>query len=151
MPYHAANAACEMGRLCRGQIVRVVFTCLQLYEHVCDERKCTDIGCQDPDVPATVLLLPPDFQLLPDVQLPELVKLLSVGELRGSSLGGLTFGSEIPEYKGRGRRVSYPSGPTWQVHPSLHPRTVHCNLIDASRHNFLGRMSSSLFLLPSWS
>ena len=89
--------------------------CVQLYEHVCDERRCTDIGCEDPDVPATVLLLPPDFQLLDSAQLPELVKLLSVGELRGSSVGGLTFGAEVPEYKNRGRKVSYPSGPTWQV------------------------------------
>lgn len=89
---------------------------MQLYEHVCDERECTDIGCQNPEVPATVLLLPPDFQLLDEAQLPELVKLLSLGELRNSALGGLTFGAEVPQYKDRGQRVSYPSGPTWQVY-----------------------------------
>lgn len=113
---HASNL---IRKHCEGVVlslnVNFEICAAQLYEHVCDERRCLDIGCEDPDVPATVLLLPPDFQLLDAEQLPELVKLLSVGELRGSSVGGLTFGAQIPEYKGRGVRVSYPSGPTWQV------------------------------------
>ena len=88
---------------------------LQLYEHVCDERQCTDIGCSNPGIPATVLLLPPEYELLDPGQLPALVQLLNVGELRGSPVGGLTFGAQVPEYKGRGKRLSYPSGPTWQV------------------------------------
>ena len=103
---------------------------LQLYEHVCDERQCTDIGCSDPDIPATVLLLPPEYELLDPAQLPGLVQLLNVGELRGSPVGGLTFGAEVPEYRGRGKRLSYPSGPTWQVRTavltSLHPGPAAC-------------------------
>jgi hypothetical protein len=59
--------------------------------------------------------MPPEYKLQDEAQLPELAKLLSAGQLRRSSVGGLTFGAVIPEYKGRGVRVSYPSGPTWQA------------------------------------
>lgn len=98
------------------------FCCaVQLYEHVCDERECTDIGCQNPEIPATVLLMPPDYKLRDEARLPELVKLLSAGQLRGSPIGGLTFGAYIPEYKGRTERVSHPSGPTWQASISHSP------------------------------
>ena len=90
---------------------------VQLYEHVCDERECTDIGCANPDIPGAVLLTPAEYEIMDEAQLPELVKLLSVGQLTGSSVGGLTFGAHVPEIKGRGQRVSYPSGPTWQVGP----------------------------------
>ena len=89
--------------------------CTQLFEHICDERECTDIGCSNPDIPATVLLMPPEYELINASALPDLVRLLSVGQLRGSPIGGLTFGSEVPEYKGRGLRISHPSGPTWQA------------------------------------
>ena len=92
---------------------------LQLYEHVCDERQCTDIGCSNPDIPATVLLLPPEYELADAAQLPALVQLLNVGQLRGSPVGGLTFGAQVPEYRGRGKRLSYPSGPTWQVRATM--------------------------------
>ena len=97
---------------------------LQLYEHICDEQECTDIGCSNPEVPATVLLKPEEYEIVDEARLPELVKLLSVGQLKGSPVGGLTFGVHVPEVKKRGQRVSYPSGPTWQVrtlpHPSWH-------------------------------
>ena len=88
---------------------------LQLYEHICDEQECTDIGCSNPEVPATVLLKPEEYEIVDEARLPELVKLLSVGQLKGSPVGGLTFGVHVPEVKNRGQRVSYPSGPTWQV------------------------------------
>ena len=88
---------------------------MQLYEHVCDERECTDIGCANPDIPGAVLLKPAEYEIMDESRLPELVKLLSVGQLTGSPVGGLTFGAHVPEIKKRGERVSYPSGPTWQV------------------------------------
>ena len=88
---------------------------LQLYEHICDEQECTDIGCSNPEVPATVLLKPEEYEIVDEARLPELVKLLSIGQLKGSPVGGLTFGVHVPEVKNRGQRVSYPSGPTWQV------------------------------------
>ena len=90
---------------------------LQLYEHVCDERECTDIGCGNPDIPGAVLLKPAEYEIVDEAKLPELVKLLSAGQLLGSPVGGLTFGVHVPEVKHRGLRVSYPSGPTWQVEP----------------------------------
>ena len=55
---------------------------VQLYEHVCDERECTDIGCSNPEIPAAVLLKPAEYELVDEAQLPELVKLLSVGQLK---------------------------------------------------------------------
>ncbi|CAL5218412.1 g88 [Coccomyxa viridis] len=91
-------------------------TALQLYEHVCDERECTDIGCANPDIPGAVLLKPAEYEIMDESRLPELVKLLSVGQLTGSPVGGLTFGAHVPEIKKRGERVSYPSGPTWQIY-----------------------------------
>ena len=93
---------------------------LQLYEHICDEQECTDIGCSNPEIPATVLLKPEEYEIVDEARLPELVKLLSVGQLKGSPVGGLTFGVHVPEVKKRGQRVSYPSGPTWQVFSPLH-------------------------------
>ena len=89
--------------------------CLQLYEHVCDERECTDIGCSNPEIPGAVLLKPAEYEVISEEELPELVKLLSIGQLKGSPVGGLAFGVNVPEVKNRGTRVSYPSGPTWQV------------------------------------
>ena len=94
-----------------------VNTDVQLYEHVCDERECTDIGCANPDIPGAVLLTPAEYEIVDEAKLPELVRLLSVGQLTGSPVGGLTFGAHVPEIKNRGQRVSYPSGPTWQVKP----------------------------------
>lgn len=55
---------------------------VQLYKHVCDERECTDIGCSNPEIPAAVLLKPAEYDLVDEAQLPELVKLLSVGQLK---------------------------------------------------------------------
>ena len=55
---------------------------VQLYEHVCDERECTDIGCSNPEIPAAVLLKPAEYDLVDEAQLPELVKLLSIGQLK---------------------------------------------------------------------
>ena len=37
---------------------------LQLYEHICDEQECTDIGCSNPEVPATVLLKPEEYEIV---------------------------------------------------------------------------------------
>ena len=96
---------------------------MQLYEHVCDERECTDIGCANPDIPGAVLLTPAEYEIIDESKLPELVKLLSAGQLMGSPVGGLTFGAHVPEIKNRGQRVSYPSGPTWQVD------NIHRNIV----------------------
>ncbi len=98
---------------------------MQLYEHVCDERECTDIGCANPDIPGAVLLTPAEYEIIDESKLPELVKLLSIGQLTGSPVGGLTFGAHVPEIKNRGERVSYPSGPTWQV-SSIHVSLSAC-------------------------
>lgn len=99
---------------------------MQLFEHVCDERECTDIGCSNEDIPGAVLLMPPEYELRNASALPELVRLLHVGQLRGSSIGGLTFGAAVPEYRGRGLRISHPSGPTWQARACPSPaRWMH--------------------------
>lgn len=62
-----------------------------------------------------MLLKPAEYEIVDEEKLSELVRLLSTGRLRGSPVGGLTFGVHVPEVKNRGSRVSYPSGPTWQV------------------------------------
>ena len=48
----------------------------QLYEEVCDAEGCNDIGCshaRDASAPATIMLLPPQFSVLNESRLPELV------------------------------------------------------------------------------
>lgn len=48
----------------------------QLYEEVCDAEGCNDIGCsraRDAGAPATIMLLPPQFSVLNESRLPELV------------------------------------------------------------------------------
>lgn len=49
----------------------------QLYEEVCDAEGCNDIGCshaRDASAPATIMLLPPQFSVLNETRLPELVR-----------------------------------------------------------------------------
>ena len=49
---------------------------MQLYEEVCDAEGCNDIGCRNPradSAPATIMLLPPQFSVLNESRLPELV------------------------------------------------------------------------------
>ena len=89
----------------------------QLFEQVCDAAQCSDIGCDaSSDAAATVLLLPAAYSVINESRIPELVQLLSIGELRGDTVGGLTFGAEIPEYKNNGvRRTAFPTAPTWQA------------------------------------
>ena len=50
---------------------------MQLYEEVCDAEGCNDIGCshaRDASAPATIMLLPPQFSVLNETRLPELVR-----------------------------------------------------------------------------
>ncbi len=50
---------------------------MQLYEEVCDAEGCNDIGCRNPradGAPATIMLLPPQFSVLNESRLPELVQ-----------------------------------------------------------------------------
>ena len=50
---------------------------VQLYEEVCDAEGCNDIGCRNPradSAPATIMLLPPQFSVLNESRLPELVQ-----------------------------------------------------------------------------
>ena len=50
---------------------------VQLYEEVCDAEGCNDIGCRNPradGAPATIMLLPPQFSVLNESRLPELVQ-----------------------------------------------------------------------------
>ena len=104
---------------------------MQLFERVCDAAKCSDIGCAgpptgEPPFAPSLLLLPREFSLLNASTVPELVELLNIAELRGDTLGGLTFGAELPPYMGRlgdgcptgaacGLRHAFPTAPTWQV------------------------------------
>lgn len=60
--------------------------------------------------------------MLNSTELPELVKLLNLGHLRGGRLGALTFGAEVPQPLVEGhrvnpgsRRLAFPTAPTWQV------------------------------------
>lgn len=88
----------------------------QLFEQVCDAAQCSDTGCENSDSAATVLLLPDAYSVINQSRIPDLVQLLNIGELRGDSVGALTFGAEIPEYKGNGiRRTAFPTAPTWQA------------------------------------
>jgi hypothetical protein len=88
----------------------------QLFEQVCDAAQCSDTGCENSDSAATVLLLPDAYSVINASRIPDLVQLLNIGELRGDSVGALTFGAEIPEYKGNGiRRTAFPTAPTWQA------------------------------------
>lgn len=90
----------------------------QLYEEICDAAQCTDTGCDHSDAPATVLLLPAAYSVINESSVPGLVDLLNIGELRGDSVGALTFGAEIPEYKNNGiKRRAFPTAPTWQASP----------------------------------
>ncbi|CAL8463815.1 g3349 [Coccomyxa elongata] len=101
-------------------------TALELYEEVCDAEGCTERGCSAvtnaTSAPPTILLLPPQFSVLNESRLPELVRLLNIGELRKDSIGALTFGAEIPPYKDGALptapklRYAFPTAPTWQVY-----------------------------------
>lgn len=91
---------------------------------MCDAEGCTDLGCgvhNSSSAPPTILLLPPQFSVLNESRLPELVRLLNIGELRRDAIGALTFGAEIPAYKdgmlptAPKLRYAFPTAPTWQV------------------------------------
>lgn len=92
---------------------------------MCDAEGCTERGCgfgvNATSAPPTILLLPPQFSVLNESRLPELVRLLNIGELRKDSIGALTFGAEIPPYKDGALptspklRYAFPTAPTWQV------------------------------------
>jgi len=68
-------------KACTGDssLVHQIKSCaLQLYEEVCDAEGCNDIGCshaRDVSAPATIMLLPPQFSVLNETRLPELVRL----------------------------------------------------------------------------
>lgn len=54
-----------------------VLPAVQLYEEVCDAEGCNDIGCsrpRDEGAPATIMLLPPQFSVLNESRLPDLVR-----------------------------------------------------------------------------
>ncbi len=113
----------------------------QLYEEVCELEGCSDIGCKNPalDSPATILLLPPQFSVINETQLPELVRLLNIGELRKDAIGALTFGAEIPPYKDGALpsapklRYAFPTAPTWQVRLSGLPP---CGCVPSQRQTW---------------
>ena len=92
---------------------------------MCDAEGCTERGCgmggNATSAPPTILLLPPQFSVLNESRLPDLVRLLNIGELRKDAIGALTFGAEIPPYKDGALptspklRYAFPTAPTWQV------------------------------------
>lgn len=91
---------------------------MQLYEEACDNVGCSDVGCRGnaSDAAATLLLMPTGFEVLNDSTTGRLVELINIARLRGDdNIGGLAFGAEVPEYRGSGRRLAYPTAPTWQV------------------------------------
>lgn len=91
---------------------------MQLYDDVCDSVGCSDVGCGQnaSDVAQVVLLMPRKFEILDYGQMEKLVELINIARLRADdNIGALTFGAEIPEYKDSGRRLAYPTAPTWQV------------------------------------
>ena len=91
---------------------------MQLYEAVCDDNGCSDIGCghNSSDAPPAVLLLPEEFEVLDLDDVPHLVELLNIARERGDdNIGALAFGAEVPWYKESGIRHAFPTAPTWQV------------------------------------
>ncbi len=52
---------------------------MQLYEEVCDAEGCTERGCSATtnatSAPPTILLLPPQFSVMNESRLPDLVRI----------------------------------------------------------------------------
>lgn len=49
-------------------------------------------------------------------QMGRFVELINIARLRAdNNIGALTFGAEVPDYKDSGRRLAYPTAPTWQA------------------------------------
>ena len=91
---------------------------LQLYEEVCDDVGCSDIGCghNASDFAPMVLLMPKEFEIIDYDDMEKYVELINVARLRADdNIGALTFGAQTPEYNNSGLRLAFPTAPTWQV------------------------------------